>query len=537
MKTGPQNSKTPSHIHVICFVLCFGLSLVIYSVKWDLFRLGTFMDDASYAVLAQSFIYSHQYGFVNSPGDPMPTRYPFGFPLLLSPIVYFCPDQPEALKIVALGATLINLLLIFFGWPWLSPGQSYWRALGITALYAVSPQTCLYTRMVMSEPVFLMYTLVALILAERLSGIYRNYEWWCLGLGVVGIYLYFLRTIGIVAFGVLGIRLVGGGTRISIKKISYLIFGAIVTASLVLVLTSVSIGDYIPREYLEQLIRPEQFGSSTTPDAAARIIPNAEAYMTHYLARLSQIPGKDILSRCFGSSLPASYGGFLLVGILVTGFISLWKQQHLGPGIALFTILYGVVLLVWPWASERFLYPIIPFVMMFYLEGIFRAITGLCLGIRWLRPRSQHVATVCTTLCVASILFVSISRAFEDTGSLKCTPDFTIGPRWLLQHSPPSSIIMAQLPQIVFLYSQRKTVQNGWYYKTPEQLIEALRRDDVDYLLIAPELRWDCSGKPEIEPFVTNTLLPMLDFLIFSGHIRLVFYRDSEKIRIYEVIQ
>jgi hypothetical protein len=98
-------SKLQIGILIILIFTCIALSLKNY----DQFQIGVWMDDAHYAVLAKSIIFSDTYGIINSPGHPLPTRYPFGFPLLLSSIVWLFPTTPELLNLISLLATLINI--------------------------------------------------------------------------------------------------------------------------------------------------------------------------------------------------------------------------------------------------------------------------------------------------------------------------------------------------------------------------------------------------------------------------------------------
>jgi hypothetical protein len=50
------------------------------------YQVGFYQDDASYAVLTESLVRGPAYGYINEPGYPGPTRYPFGFPLILAPV-------------------------------------------------------------------------------------------------------------------------------------------------------------------------------------------------------------------------------------------------------------------------------------------------------------------------------------------------------------------------------------------------------------------------------------------------------------------
>src|SRR5918911_1496349 len=75
-----ENIFAPSRWQVMTFLLILITSIALSLSNYDSFQLGSYMDDASYAVLAKSIVHSHTYGLINTPGQPASTRYPFGFP-------------------------------------------------------------------------------------------------------------------------------------------------------------------------------------------------------------------------------------------------------------------------------------------------------------------------------------------------------------------------------------------------------------------------------------------------------------------------
>lgn len=189
--------KQPSKIQIsiLCALL---ISVLILSLKdYNSFQLGTYVDDASYAVLAQSIAFSDSYGLMNFPGEPLPTRYPFGFPLLLSPLARLFPQEPDALKTVSLIATLLNTALLFIEWPTLSQNKSHWWGLIIAALYSLSPLVIGHTRMVMSEPAFTAFALLSLVMCEKYAAHKQSKPLGMVLLGVAVVFTSFIRTIGV----------------------------------------------------------------------------------------------------------------------------------------------------------------------------------------------------------------------------------------------------------------------------------------------------------------------------------------------------
>lgn len=198
-------SSPPTKIQIAIWCILFILTVFLSLRDYDSFQLGTWSDDSYYVVLAQSLTHSGQYGLINEPGEqPGAAPFPFGYPLLLTPLVLLFPGNLDALKALSLAATLLNVVLLFWGWPWFSR-QSYWWGIAIVGLYAFSPLTIEHTRMIMSEAVFTTFCLIAMILAEQVVRGNQNRWGSLLLLSVTLALIPLIRTIGMVlVIGILG---------------------------------------------------------------------------------------------------------------------------------------------------------------------------------------------------------------------------------------------------------------------------------------------------------------------------------------------
>src|SRR5215208_2751778 len=115
-RSAQERVLAPSRWQVLVFLIVLITSFTLSLSNYNSFQLGSYMDDASYAVLAQSLVSSKTYGLMNAPSQPASTRYPFGFPLILSAFVRLYPMAPNMLKVASLVATILNSILIFWGW-------------------------------------------------------------------------------------------------------------------------------------------------------------------------------------------------------------------------------------------------------------------------------------------------------------------------------------------------------------------------------------------------------------------------------------
>jgi len=179
--------------------------------RFDAFQLGVYGDDAQYVVLARSLADGPVYGLVSRPDIPA-SKFPFGWPLLLAPLVALSGGEYGMLKVASLLFTLANVALIVLGWSHLigpaagagparrlgQPGHR-WHALALPVglLYATSPLVVDHSRMVMSEPAFLFFALAGLLLTTARPDTAGRRVFFGIALGIVWVMAAYTRTIGV----------------------------------------------------------------------------------------------------------------------------------------------------------------------------------------------------------------------------------------------------------------------------------------------------------------------------------------------------
>ena len=537
---GLQKTVTPTHVHVAIFCsLCLLMSGLSFK-NYHAIQLGVSGDDAVYAILAHSLVFSEQYGLNYAPGEPLPPRHPFGFPLILSLIARFFPEAPEALKLVSFAATLSNMALLFWGWRFLLPGLSYWWCLAALALYALSPISLDLTRSVMSEPIFTTFALLSMIFAQKMLHDTQPHPVGLLVLGGVAMFTAAIRTIGITLLAAIILSVAWRSTA-KWKNLSMLASGGALFLLLVVSGTSISFSTLFPREYVDQLQRPAAVGQ--THIEANFLVRGLTAYWEYVsqhirfaVACLGGGEGERAFGQRFGvPNLPLLTG--LLIGISVMiGWGYLFARRMLSFPAALFCLLYFGVILLWPWREPRFLYPIQPLLCAFFLCGI--QITGTTLFRAFCSlTRSRVYGNAFAAFACLTILAVFIFRGVTDvSNSFASMPrDFRIGTLWLKEHAPQDAVIMAQNPETIFWYSQRKTI-NYLDVSTEDALNAAINTHHIDYLLIAPKKEWRTDGGLEYDDYTKNVLLPIIKNMEANGEARLVFQSMQDSVGVYRVI-
>ena len=144
------------------------LAIVVVSLwDYDSFEMGAWVDDATYIGLARALWQPDSYAWLAANTDNAALTFPPGYSLVLAPLVALFPDGFLIPQLTSLLFTLLCATVLYWGWPWFAPGTSEKWAIAVTILYGVSSLTIEHTRMVMSEPLFTLLTLLALLVTER----------------------------------------------------------------------------------------------------------------------------------------------------------------------------------------------------------------------------------------------------------------------------------------------------------------------------------------------------------------------------------
>lgn len=532
---------------LLMLLLLLGLSLWAY----DSFQVGAFMDDAQYAVLAESIAHGPVYGAINQPGTPGPTPFPFGFPLVLAAFTWL-PDPLPAMKLVSLFATLLNVTILFWGWPLLVKGRPYWLRPATVALLAASPLVVGNTRTVMSEPIFLTWLLLSLVLAAK-SAAHPRSILYPVGLGMTLTLMIFTRTIGVAPAAGMALVIVAQRGLSAWKTLMLLAAGAFVLLATVIGLTSVRWQDMAPHEYVNDLFnranvpqpepgtaapvgqtdgaaQTEHPSQSLLPVLAARASWAATQFVKHTRGILIPVGGGEreaaVLSRVGLGFLPGALA-FGVLGLVIWGGALLAATRSLSPFVTASLLGYLGVLSVWAWDSPRLLYPVQPFLTACFLVGGY---TALRLGGRLLRPGKPHVLWPQAVVIGAAALLVLASAlkslAIVDSGA--AAGDVTAGAAWLRQNAPADAVVAARYPAPIYLYAGRKTLE---YPSDGDSA--GLRRfvdeQTVDYILVTPEFAWrNDDGVRAYDAYTAQTLLPLLQQGVADGEFALV-YTDPQQ--------
>jgi hypothetical protein len=584
--SGEYAPSTPNRLQVAVWAALLILALALYLVAFQLLQVGTWQDDKFYAILAQSMVRSDTYGLINEPGEqPFDAPFPFGYPLMLAPIVLLFPGDLEALKVPSLIVTLLNAAILFWGWPWFSR-RSYWWGVAIVSLYLLSPFTVWFAGSVMSEAPFMTLCLVAMILAERaVRG--KSSWWWTPLISITLVLVIFTRVVGaILVFSIFAYFLIVRRSELWKEMILIVVQMAIVGSITIGISPVLQPRDLVPPRYLQESNVWFQWAQSTPtePDpglepvnmiegadsAEKRVnlkeLPMAYLQVANWHAekhfRLGVIPfGGGDLERSLGERLGIpflpSLVGYFISALLALGFLR-WVAREGFSVFNLFAIFFIGVLLGWGWEGKRMLYPIQPqlhYAFLLGTEGILFWTTLFPKRTTFLKKfQNGFIALV-----VIVIILGSIYKTFEADRSQRNYGDFQARTSWLKSNTSPAATVMTEAPFVDYLYSERRTVpypegkispdsfaiylsKNSERVTAPypegaistESLEDYLTSNNIDYILIAPEIAWAKDYTPVYSDRVQR-ILPQVADLSSDGRVKLVYSSEQDLIKVFQI--
>jgi len=558
------SSDTPTRMQVAVWGALLVATIILSLQDYQAYQLGTHYDDARYVILTQSLIHSDRYGMINVPGQPGSAPYPFGYPLLLTPFGLLFPDNLDALKVLSLIATVLNATLLFWGWRWFSR-RSYWWAIAVVGLHALSPLVIDHTRRVMSEPIFTTFCLAAMLLAEQAARGKQN-RGWSLLMSVALTFVVFTRTIGVVlVISVFAYLLFVIGRRFW-KELLLIVTTMIVLVGLVVGITPVNPKSLLPSNYfntkeasflvglgvITTSVDPSDLPSSRyttedeTPTGRGRF--DIKLLLTDYfIAGTKQHLGEDlrqailplgggpreqiVAERIGIPSLPILVGVFTF-GLIVLGYFRWFVQEGLSV-FNLYAILYSGALFLWVWKGPRLLYPIQAQLHFGFLLGI-EAVLSWAAAFRGRTNSVRKFRNGVLASAVFILLLLSVRSSLKIDDSRLHTGDLQARTTWLKANTTPCDIIMTGAPPIDFMYSGRKTVYQPGSLASTGELEDYLAKHGVDYILIAPRIEWQPSYIPSYSDRTTG-LLSLIADLISESRVMLVYSSEQDLVKVFKI--
>ncbi len=135
---------------------------------------------------------------------------------------------------------------------------------------------------------------------------------------------------------------------------------------------------------------------------------------------------------------------------------------------------------------------------------------------------------------VALLLLGSVYKNLKPEDSRAHIGDLQARSSWLKANTSSSAIVLSEHAELDYLYSNRRMVYPVASYNSAAELEAYLAAHRIDYVLIAPHLRWQTDYRASYSE-ATARLLERTEELAGEGKVTLVYAPTNSLIRVYQV--
>jgi hypothetical protein len=430
-------------------------------------RLGALYDDCIYVTAAKSLATGQGYQVISLPHPVPQTLIPPLYPFMLSLIWRIYPKFPQNVTWMMLFSAIGTVSFFALAWRYLVH-QGYakpWVALAAVTIAAVNWHIMLLGSSVMAEVVFAPLSVCALCLAEKHDG--KGHAWvGGIGLGILIGLVSLTRTSGlpllvaVAAFYVLRGRWRRGLLPIAIATIFVVAWFAWVRVN----------GSELKGEHAAYYAGYAQGISQTLTNLA--LLNGTSRLMVLLKVIKTNVYGMILIwapLRYLGSGWVARVAvliPFAFATLALLGFV-----RHARRGLRLlhvYVVIYVVLHLVVPGFSyDRYLMPILPFLLIFFVKELLRVATTMrtTLSVDGRLADKAAAALLGVILCALGgfALYDNSYQIYWAQTSLKrsaaVSGDWeTI--EWIKANTDPSEVLLSYADFKYYLYTDRPSVRS-----------------------------------------------------------------------------
>ncbi len=428
------------------FALVGAIAAAFAVATLDSYPIGAGADDAMYIILAKSLATGQGYRALNLPGAPPNTHFPPGYPAILSLIWRLAPSFPQnviwfkALNMVCFAVAAVGMVRFALA---LALGRAWTAALGI--ITAISVPSLILVALVLSEPLFLCLVVLLLPFLERFvhDRPRERADWHAVGIGIAIGVCTLVRAHGIVLVPVLVLLLA--------RRRRWRDLLLVVAACLVIILPwqlwcarhagivpTPLLGEY--ESYTAWWVRGyREMGFSMIMRTLARTIEDG-ALM--FAVLFSPVRG----------AVAHSVTLVMLVVLAAAGMAAEWRRV---PVTLLFLAGYFVIVALWPYQPDRFIWGMWPLLMLV-----------LVLGVRagWRKERNPAfraivlVSTAWVVMGYGAYEYRAVRGQWWSSIPRGAALHIGFAVQWARSRTAPDDVIATDNEGPIYLYTGRHTV-------------------------------------------------------------------------------
>lgn len=416
-------------------------------------------DASIYLVLAKSLAHGHGLRMINEPSAGFSPYYPIGFPAILSLIYRFVSIEGfgfVALCSVSIVACLISL---FFSYHLVRRYHSEVLSACLVFLLGLNPTLVQFAGRTMSECVFGLWAVIAVLLAKRATDDdmlnHKTGNWFIVASGICVGCATLTRTAGMAIAAGLAIGFfVSKGWKMMVRFLAAFL--------------CIEVPFFI---YKTVQLQREGSGEGYVGWALERYkwttpIDNLYAYFSYFSGSLFppivSSPGLALLGKFGMSNLIYWLGCFVFLLIICGCFFLLRKKDV----VSYVLICYLLMITFYPWYPERFLLPLNPLLLISAVECCKRAKNLTFFD----KPILQHaIVSALLIACLAGSVIVNYQRVknlykhghISGEQASRQWLEARSAFEWIKANTSEDAVIVTYLAAGTYLFTGRKAVVAG----------------------------------------------------------------------------
>jgi len=396
-------------------------------------------DWASYVMQSQSILEGKVSGFIErneftifeSSFQIGPVAYPWGYPLILTPVIALKGIHALTLKLPGLFFFTGFLICFYF----LTKDRfTRTESLLLVSLFAFNPTLVKFTDYILSDIPFLFFIFLGLYLITKLKYSKPN----SLAIGAIIFLAFFTRTTGIILL------------------VSFLAHQALCfyreqeTRKTILTHTALVALSFSFLWVITSLIFPNGQGSYLAQLKGLSPAVFKENIINYFY----------LFAFFFGTGSIWIYTYYVLVVFFIIGA---WTQRNADQPILIFFVLYLIAMLFWPeWQGIRFIFPLLPIFVYFAFQGISTIITKLP---EYYLQMGKGLSHIFWLAIIGIFLFSSGTRAYsnlKDNRKINGPFDSFSSDvyNFIRAETPSDSVIVFYKPRAMRLFTDRDTLMS-----------------------------------------------------------------------------
>jgi hypothetical protein len=452
---------------------------IIYVYIFDS-KLAVIWDNWIYYILGESLAQGR--GYTDLSGNPH-THFPPGYPSIIALAMFFS-GSIVFIKIVngILFISMIPVLLRIF------ERMKINRVISIITVSALI-LNCYLLKMatlMMSEIPFLFFSLLTVYLVMKMDidrSPLKNPIFYLMLVCLV--FSLYIRTLGISL--VLAVMFYFAFQR----KWKYLLLTGLFSAAAFTPWIVYMINSNIESSYVKYILwkdpKVHALGYVGITDIVVRILQNLRNFVgTQMPDALFPFLHKFI----FSSIYPRRLLSLLIFLTMIFGLFQIPRKRAL---VFSYLGLTYAIILAWPvvWTDSRFLYPILPFLLLLFLSGLNRILEllvdrmkpwkkpGTGAGSQWLRYKPHYLGVLLLLYLPTIFVLHNINRGPHPP----VWDNVFNAAKWLKENSLPEAVLCSQNPEMLYIVTGRSAVyfQHSTNHST---VIQSLAGQKVDYVLV-----------------------------------------------------